>query len=121
MTRRETGARGEKLAREFLCKKGYRVLDTNYRCPGGELDIVATSRGSLVFIEVRSKTTSGYGSPEESITKAKQAKLRNLAAHYIQEHDGLPEEWRIDVVAVELDRSGKASRIELIENAVGGE
>ena len=65
MKRRDTGIRGEKLAKDFLKKRGYRILETNYRCPEGEIDIVAKHQDSLVFIEVRTKTSLEFGSPEE--------------------------------------------------------
>lgn len=118
MKRRDTGILGEKLAKDFLKKRGYRILETNYRCPQGEIDIVAKHKGSLVFIEVRAKKSSEFGSPEESITPVKKERMRATAAHYRQSHNKLPPLWRIDVVAIELDQNGKPSRIELIENAV---
>ncbi len=118
MKRRDTGILGEKLARDFLKKRGYHILDTNYRCPEGEIDIIAKHKDSLVFIEVRTKKSLEFGSPEESITLTKKERLRATAAHYQQTHNDLPLLWRIDVVAVELDQRGKLSRIELIENAV---
>jgi putative endonuclease len=119
MRRRETGILGEKLAKDFLRKRGYRILKANYRCPQGEIDIIARHRDYLVFIEVRTKRSLDFGSPEESITPAKRERLRTVAAHYQQTHSNLPSLWRIDVVAIELDQRGKPSRIELIENAVG--
>jgi putative endonuclease len=119
MDRRETGARGEKLAAGHLKKRGYRIVETNYRCRDGEIDIVARKKDCMVFVEVRTKTTSEFGMPEESVTPAKQARMRRAAIRYVQAHRGLPEAWRIDFVAVELDRTGKATRIEVIENAVG--
>jgi len=121
MKRKDTGALGEKLAKDFLKKQGYRILETNYRCPEGEIDIVAKHKDSLVFIEVRTKKSLAFGSPEESITRAKKERLRATADRYQQTHDNLPLSWRIDVVAIELDQRGKPSRIELIENAVGGD
>lgn len=121
MKRRETGILGEKLARDFLKKRGYRILETNYRCPHGEIDIIARHKDSLVFIEVRTKAGPDFGSPEESITPAKKERMRASAFHYLQNHDDLPSLWRIDFVAVELGPKGKPSRIELIENAVGDE
>ena len=121
MKRRETGILGEKLARDFLKKQGYRILETNYRCPEGEIDIIAGHKDSLVFIEVRTKRSLQFGTPEESITPTKREKLRTVAAHYQQTHDNLPSSWRIDVVAIEMDKRDKPSRIELIENAVGEE
>jgi len=119
MKRRNTGILGEKLAGDFLKKRGYKVLDTNYRCPRGEIDIIAKHKDFLVFIEVRSKTSLEFGTPEESITPTKKERLRNTAFHYRQTHSDLPEQWRIDVVAIELTPEGKTTRIELIENAVG--
>ncbi len=118
MKRRETGILGEKLAKDFLKRRGYNVWETNYRCPEGEIDIVAKHKDFLVFIEVRTKTSLKFGSPEESITPAKKERLKAVAYHYQQIHNNLPLSWRIDVVAVELDQRGKLSRIELIENAV---
>jgi putative endonuclease len=121
MKRRDTGIRGEKLARDFLKKRGYHVLATNYHCPHGEIDIVAKHQDFLVFIEVRTKTSLRFGSPEESITTAKKERMKVAAYYYLREHNNLPRLWRIDVVAVELDQKGKVSRIQLIENAVGDE
>ena len=121
MKRRDTGILGEKLARNFLKKRGYRILETNYRCPEGEIDIVASHKDFLVFVEVRTKTSLAFGSPEESITPAKARRMRATALHYRQTHDNLSPLWRIDLVAVELTRDNKLSRIELIENAVGDE
>ena len=119
MKRRNVGLLGEKLARDFLKKRGYRILESNYRCPEGEIDIVTRHKDSLVFVEVRTKRSLEFGSPEESITPTKMEKLRAVAAHYRQMHENLPASWRIDVMAVEMDQKGKLLRIELIENAVG--
>ena len=118
MNRKDTGTLGEKLAKDFLKKRGYRIWETNYRCREGEIDIVAKHKDSLVFIEVRTKRSLEFGSPEESITPTKMRRLRATAAYYQQTHDNLPPLRRIDMVAVELDQKGKPSRIELIENAV---
>lgn len=121
MKRRDTGALGEKLAKDFLKKQGYRILETNYCCPEGEIDIVARHKDSLVFVEVRTKKSLEFGSPEESISRTKQERLKAVAARYQQTHNKLPPLWRIDVVAVELNQDGTPSRIELIENAVSGD
>lgn len=119
MKRRETGILGEKLAKDYLKKRGYRIRETNYRCPEGEIDIVAEHKDYLVFVEVKARRSLEFGSPEESITADKRERLRAVAARYHQEHDDLPQLWRIDVVAIELGSKNKPSRIELIENAVG--
>ena len=118
MKRRDVGILGEKLAKDFLKKKGYRITEANYRSPEGEIDIIARHGDSLVFIEVRTKTSREFGSPEESITLTKMGRIKATAAHYQQTHSNLPALWRIDVVAIELNPKGKPSRIELIENAV---
>ena len=119
MKRRETGILGEKLAGDFLRKRGYRIRETNYRCPEGEIDIVASRKDCLVFVEVKTRRSREFGSPEEAITAEKRERLRAAAARYQQSHDNLPQLWRIDVVAIELDERNKPSRLELIENAVG--
>jgi len=118
MKRKDTGILGEKLAKDFLEKEGYHVIETNYRCPEGEIDIVAKHGDYLVFIEVRTKTSREFGTPEESITPAKKERMKATAAYYQQNHHSLAPQWRIDVVAVELNQRRKLSRIELIENAV---
>jgi len=118
MKRKELGALGEKLATDFLKKKGYRIRETNFRCREGEIDIIAKKKDCLVFVEVRTKTSADFGTPEESVTSAKKEKLIASALAYLNSHKDLPESWRIDFVAVELDQNGKATRIELIENAI---
>lgn len=118
MKRRETGILGEKLARNLLKKRGYRIIETNYRCPHGEIDIVAWKKDTLVFIEVRTKKSLEFGSPEESITPIKKERIRTTALHYLQTHDDAPSMWRIDMVAIELDQQEKPSRIDILENVV---
>ena len=120
MERQQVGRLGERLALGHLKKRGYRILDRNFRCRRGEIDIVATQKDYLVFVEVRTKTTLAFGTPEESITQAKKDNIIATALTYISEHQKLPALWRIDVVAIELDQKGRSKRIEIIENAVGG-
>ena len=119
MKRRDTGILGEQLAADYLSRRDYHIIETNYRCPEGEIDIVAQHEGDLAFIEVKTRRSRQFGSPEESITPAKMEKLRVTAARYLQSHDNLPPSWRIDVVVIEMERRGqKIARIEVIENAV---
>jgi len=121
MNRRDTGILGEKIAGDFLKKRGYQILETNYRCPYGEIDIVARYGDYLVFIEVRTRKSLRFGSPEESITRAKRQKLIATAWHYQQDIADTPLLWRIDTVAVELNQKNEILRIELTENAVTGD
>lgn len=117
MKRKEKGNLGESLARDFLKRKGYRILETNYRCQFGEIDIIACFQDYLVFIEVRTKSSLNYGTPEESITATKIQHLERAVANYQQNHLNLPTLWRADLVAVELDGRNQLKRIEHIENA----
>ncbi len=118
MNRQEVGKLGEKAAQKFLKKRGYRIRETGFRCPRGEIDIIAQRKDCLVFVEVRTKSNLDFGTPEESITQSKKKKLIALALTYTSTHQNLPSLWRIDVVAIELDDKGKTKRIELIENAI---
>ena len=117
-TRREVGALGESLASDLLRDRGYRILQTNYRCRQGEIDIVAQQGECLVFVEVRTKKSPAFGTPEESVTPVKRDKLISLASTYLQGLESPPASWRIDVVAVELTPDNMVSRLEHIENAV---
>jgi len=116
--RKDTGARGEQLAVDFLKKRGYRILQRNYRCRWGEIDIIAQHKEYLVFVEVRTKKGSTFGTPEESISFFKKEKLVSLANTYLQGCHNPPPHWRIDVIAVELAPDNRVSRLEHIENAV---
>lgn len=119
--RRSSGLLGEKLAQQHLRSLGYTIIETNYRCRAGEIDIVARQGGCLVFVEVRTRSGQGFGTPEESITAAKKAKLLSLALIYLETHRHLPEQWRIDVVAIELGMGREPKRIEVIQSAVGAD
>lgn len=116
--RQDTGSLGEKLAREFLKKKGYRIIATNFFCRLGEIDIIAKHKDFLVFVEVRSKRNLDFGAPEESITAGKKRRVKMAALRFLQTHENLPKFWRIDVVVLEINETGKAIRIEHIENAI---
>ncbi len=118
MDRRYIGKTGELLAQDFLKKKGYRILETNFRCRFGEIDIVACQRDTLVFVEVRSKISLDFGSPEESITYTKMEHLKSAANLYLQQKARSYNSWRIDVVALELGSDHELKRITQIENAV---
>ncbi|MFQ5343243.1 MAG: YraN family protein [Anaerolineae bacterium] len=118
--RKSLGARGEQLAAQHLEAQGFTILDRNWRCAAGELDIIAWEGETLAFVEVRTRRGSAGPTPEQSITPAKQAKLIQLAQTYLQEHHLTDAQWRIDFVAVEMDGRGVLRRVELIRNAVTG-
>lgn len=116
--RRRLGALGERLAAYHLEAKGYRILAHNYRCREGEIDIIAEKDGCLAFVEVRTRHGHAMGTPQESVTAAKQARLVAVAQSYCQEHGLLAANQRIDVIAVELSPTGHLLRLEHIEGAV---
>ncbi|MFO7712764.1 MAG: YraN family protein [Dehalococcoidia bacterium] len=118
MDRQEVGKLGEQIAHRYLKKRGYRIREKGFRCRHGEIDIIAQKKDCIVFVEVRARTGLDFGTPEESLTRAKKRRLIASALTYTSTHQDLPAQWRIDVVAIELDDQGKTTRIELIENAV---
>lgn len=119
-TSKDLGRLGENIAARYLLEQGYSVVGRNWRCAGGELDIIAEKGDWLVFVEVRSRSGEGYGSPEESITPAKRSRLLELAQAYLQQTGQLDRKWRVDVVALLLDRHGRLERLNHVENAVEG-
>jgi putative endonuclease len=102
----DLGRLGEQLAAEYLQQAGIRVLDRNWRCADGELDIVAAERRVLVACEVKTRSGVAFGSPLEAISRRKQARLRRLAVSWIQAHGVLFDEVRIDVIGLVRDRAG---------------
>jgi len=117
--RQRLGRRGEELAAQHLVAKGCIVVAQNWRCPAGELDLVVRQGDCLAFVEVRTRRGRAYGTPEESVTQAKKARLVALAETYLQENDWHGR-YRIDLVAIEMDRRGQLLRLEHYENAVAG-
>jgi putative endonuclease len=94
------GRHGEQLAAEYLERSGMRILDRNWRCAEGELDIVAAQRQVLVVCEVKTRSSGRYGTPLEAITRQKQRRLRRLAIRWVVAHGVLFDEIRIDAVGV---------------------
>lgn len=118
--RQTVGSLGESIAAERLKAMGYRVLERNVRLTQGEIDIVARDGDVLVFVEVRTRRSMEMGLPEESITERKKQKLRQLVDSYYQARSAGETQSRIDVVVVDLDSSGKPTRVEVIKSAVDG-
>ena len=118
-SRKKLGEWGESVAAVHLQAKGYEIVKRNWRTSQGEIDIVARKGGGYIFVEVKTRRGRGMGSPEEGLTRKKSSKLVDLALIYMADRE-LDEDWRIDLVAVELDKSGKLIRCEHIPNAVLG-
>lgn len=112
---RTLGAEGEKIAEAFLRKKGYRLVERNYRCRLGEVDLIALDRGTVVFIEVKTRSDASFGRPLEAVPRHKQRRMIKTAMLFISRHRLHDRDARFDVVGVSLE--GKAPLIEHVENA----
>lgn len=104
--RQVLGQRGEDLAATYLHERGLTVIERNWRCRDGEIDIVARDGDCLVFVEVKTRSSQGFGPPEEAVTWRKAQRLRRLASHWLREHDASARLVRIDVIAILQERSG---------------
>lgn len=96
----ELGRTGEQIAVDHLTERGMRVIERNWRCRLGEIDIVANDGDDTVFVEVKTRTSDRYGHPFEAITRVKLARLRRLAVAWCAETDAAPHRIRLDAVAV---------------------
>ncbi len=107
-TTSDLGAHGERIAAAYLTDRGLRVLDRNWRCRDGELDIVAREGQALVFCEVKTRRAVGFGHPVEAVGRVKQRRLRTLAQRWLAAHDEHAPDLRFDVVGVLVRPTGPA-------------
>lgn len=114
MNKRVIGGYREEIAKDYLIQQGYKIIDRNFSCKSGEIDIIAKDKEYLCFIEVKYRKNSKYGEASESINYKKQQKLYKCANIYIMANGfGANQNYRFDVVAIE------GEKIELIKNAFG--
>ncbi len=97
------GKKAEDFATDLLQKNGYKILERNFRSRFGEIDIIAQDRDTLVFVEVKARTSRRFGLPEEAVTPSKLWKIQKTAEYYSVTHPTLPKKLRIDVVALTLE------------------
>ncbi len=117
--RKNLGDSGERVAALFLEQRGYKIVERNYRTRSGEIDLVAEDADGLAFVEVRTRRGGGMNVPEESLTPRKRERLISMALEFLSQREEFAERaWRIDFVAIELERGGKVKRIEVIKSAV---
>ena len=109
--RRALGARGEQLAARWYEANGYVVLSRNWRCRDGELDIVARTGSTIVFVEVKTRSSDAFGSPAAAVTPTKQRRLRTLALLWLRAHEVHGDDLRFDVARV------IGSRVEVLQAA----
>ena len=114
--RQRLGAWGERVAALHLESQGYKIVARNWRCPLGEIDLVARAGALWLFVEVRTRRGRALGTPEESMARGKAERVLKLAQQYLYEHGLVDAECLVDLIAVELDKQGKLLRCEQIEN-----
>jgi len=112
----DLGARGEDLAGRYLRRAGYRLLIRNFRCRFGEIDLIAEEGGSLVFVEVKTRSSAGFGHPLEAVDRRKQGQLIRAAHIYLSEQAAEERFCRFDVVSVTFGGDGTPV-IEVVKNA----
>ena len=110
------GKLGENAAAGYLRQKGYRILEQNYRCKIGEIDIVAEKSGRILFIEIKTRRSDHYGAPEESVHTLKQKKILRAAEWYLKEHKATDRPVGFEVISV-LWHDGRNPEIRYIPNA----
>jgi putative endonuclease len=113
--RPQLGRDGEDLASDLYERAGYTVLERNFRCSSGEIDVIAARDNTIVFCEVKTRRTDRWGEPSEAVNHRKQARLRRLAAIWLAERRPGPVDVRFDVVSVIV--AGGASRVTHLEDA----
>ncbi|CAN5761693.1 YraN family protein [soil metagenome] len=117
--RKLTGEAGEHFARAFLERKGMLHVGSNWRCAAGEIDLVMVDGDMLVFVEVKTRRTNIAGTAEESVSEAKAARLLSAGEWYVSDHPEFEARtWRIDLVAITMDRYEGIVRISHFENAI---
>lgn len=114
MTRSTLGAFGESWAAGYLTRLGYRIVERNVRYRRGEIDIVAWHGETLVFVEVKCRRGSAFGTPEASITGRRYSHLALAIEEYLQRRSLEPEDYRIDVVSICVDNSGRVADSRLL-------
>jgi putative endonuclease len=115
MEKKELGKKGEEVALRFLKKRGYRIIEKNYVCKMGEMDIIAKEKDTLVFVEVKTRTSTIFGPPQLAVNPTKQMQLSKVALSYLKAKQLEDVKARFDVVAILLGPKGE--EIELIKDA----
>lgn len=116
--RQSFGRWGEQLAAAFLQQRGYQLVAANARTPYGELDLVTRQNEVTVFVEVKTRSSTRFGLPEEAVTAQKRAHLLAAAQAYLEAHPDLPRDWRVDVIAILHGGKSRSPEIIHFENAV---
>ncbi|MDD4568529.1 MAG: YraN family protein [Tepidanaerobacteraceae bacterium] len=116
MNNKQIGALGEKQAAEYLKSKNYKILQMNFSCRYGEIDIIAKDKTTIVFVEVKARRSSNYGKGMESVNYRKQQKIRKVALYFFKQNPSLFSNLRFDVIDIMM-KNDHVVQIEHIKNA----
>jgi putative endonuclease len=114
---KDIGALGEEISESYLKNLGYRILDKNFRCKCGEIDLIAVNRGYICFIEVKTRYGVTFGMPSESVVYSKQRKIYNTAQVYIMKKNIVNSNFRFDVIEVILNNNNNYFLVNHIKDA----
>lgn len=117
----QKGRAGEELARDYLTKKGFKIIVSNFYTRFGEIDLIMVDSEVLVFVEVKAKVGEDFGLPEEMITNKKIVQIKNMAKIFVQKNQVLVRKypaWRLDAVCLVLNKNQEVKRIRHYENLV---
>lgn len=120
MSRTSLGAWGEARAREHLLSNGYTLLASNWRSREGEIDLVAEVDGVLVFVEVKTRRSPAFGSPEEAVSPSKVRHMVRAAVAYLEAHEAVDRDWRIDVIAITAGAGPRLIDLDHFTDAIEG-
>ena len=115
--RQSIGRHGEELAQKYLRQKHYKIVEKNFRCKSGELDIIAKEKNVVVFVEVRTKTSTRYGPAYNSVTYSKQKQVKRVAQFYISKYNLVNTQFRFDVIGITLTPQTGEYHLDHIQNA----
>ena len=115
---KQVGILGEKIARDFLASRGYKILETNFRTPFGEIDIIGGRSGLTVFFEVKTRISEKYGAPLSSITPVKKKHIIKSVEYYLGSDTRKKERIRIDAISIKLNERCELEVLKHIKNAI---
>jgi len=110
------GLWGENFCIKWLRKRNYKIIQHRFTCREGEIDIIAKDKNQIVFIEVKTRTNQKFGLPEESVTKSKLERFEKTIWHWLEENDLQNADFRIDILALQINRNLKSIKIEYFKN-----
>jgi len=117
LSNREIGEWGEQIAVDFLNNHNVKIVDRNIRTNYGEIDILGQKDGVLIFFEVKTRRTGDFGNPEDAVNNIKQEHMKNSALEFIQSNQDMEMDWRIDVIAIYVDKENEL-QIRWFKNAI---